>query len=165
MYYELSGHLVGYCQDIDFQQNLYTKRVLVSEDLKDALPYLYEKHFGVPYDELSWWFEKGAKEWVKEIEDKWFHNQLDLSELYKDKDFLSDLSSEYMDSDNLDIDDLKDDFEDSLRYELEMLSNEELKELYEYSSSVDYDILDDDDNVIEFGSVDLPELEEEEEDY
>ena len=45
-----------------------------------------------------------------------------------------------------------------------MLSTEELRELYEYDDSVDYTIEDEDEYVVAFGSVDLPEIEDEEED-
>ena len=155
---------VGYCNDIDFYENLDSGEILISEDLRDALPYLYEKHFGVPYRELGWWLEPGAKEWVKEIEDMWLHNKLDLSDLYKDEDFLNSLVEKYSDQINEDtINDLQDEFEDLLRDELDYLDNDELKELYEYDDSVNYTIEDGHGNIVASGFVSLPELDEDEE--
>lgn len=165
MNYSVSYRFTGCCPDIDFYEDLDSGEVLVSEDLRDALPYLYEKHFGVPYRELGWWLEPGAKEWVKEIEDKWFHNKLDLSEVYKDTEFLASLAQKYSTQINEDtVEDLKDDFEMMLRDELDYLDNDELKDLYEYDDTIDYTIEDEDGNIIASGYVDLPELEEDEED-
>ena len=165
MNYSVSYIFTGCCPDIDFYETLDSGEVLVSEDLRDALPYLYEKHFGVPYRELGWWLEPGAKEWVREIEDKWFHNKLDLSEVYKDTEFLASLAQKYSTQINEDtIEDLKDDFEMMLRDELDYLDNDELKDLYEYDDTVDYTIEDEDGNIIASGYVDLPELEDDEED-
>lgn len=164
MYHTVSYNFTGFCPDVDFQYTLESGTVTIAEDLRDAIPYLYEKHFGVPYRELGWWLEPGAREWMKDIEDKWFHNQLDLSEVYKDEEYLQELAQEYYSVSVENIDDMKDEFEDALKDELENLSNEELKELYEYDDSVDYTIEDDDDHVVAFGFVYLPDLDEDEED-
>ena len=164
MNYSVSYHFTGKCPDVDVYETLESGQVLISESLEDALPYLFEKHFGVPYRELGWWLEPGAKEWVKEIEYKWMHNQLDLSEVYKDKEFLEELALKYsyqIDEDT--IDDLKDEFEERIREEFDLLNNDELKELYEYDDSVNYTIEDDDENVIAEGYVYLPDLDEDEE--
>ena len=164
MYYTVSYTFTGVCPIVDFQHTLESGDVVVSDDLWNAIPYLYEKHFGVPYKELGWWLESGAREWMKEIEDKWLHNQLDLSEVYKDQDYLNELAKQYYTVSVEDIEDMKDEFEDALRDELDLLSTEELRELYEYDDSVDYIIEDDNECVVAFGSVDLPEIEDEEED-
>lgn len=164
MYYAIDFQVKGYCPDLDLESNFENCHILVSEDLRDALPYLYEKHFDVPYKELGWWLEPGAREWMKEMEDKWMHNQLDLTEVYKDSEFLASLSDKYADYSSVDIDTLRDEFEDEIRDELYSLSNDELRDLYEYSDSVDYTIEDSSGNVLASGYVDLPELDEEEDD-
>lgn len=163
MNYSVSYSFTGNCSDIDLYETLDSGQVIVSEDLRDALPYLYEKHFGVPYRELGWWLEPGAKEWVKEIEDKWLHNKLDLSELYKNEEFLNSLADKYSDRIDEDtIEDLRDEFEDMIRDELSDLENDELKELYEWDDSVNYTIEDSEGNIIASGWVCLPDLDEEE---
>ena len=95
MNYEIEVSAVGYCEALgEYYPASYSKK-LVQEDLKDALPYLYEKEFGTPYRELGWWLIPGAKEFVKDLEDKWNKNKLDLSYLYKNKDFLATLVPKY----------------------------------------------------------------------
>lgn len=168
MYYNISTGLVGYCEALDYTSSNETGyTVSVSEDLRDAIPYLYEKHFGVPYRELGWWLEPGAKEFVKDLEDKWMHNKLDLSEVYKDEEFLKLLSEKYASYSTEALEQIKEDFEDELRWKLDLLSLKELKLLQEeYGDTIDYDIYDSDDNVVDYGYVDLPDDydEEDEED-
>jgi hypothetical protein len=69
----------------------------VDENLKDVIAFLYKKHFGKEYIELGWWLEPGAKEFVKDIEDKWFHNKIDTLTLYTDYEFIDFLKQVYYD--------------------------------------------------------------------
>lgn len=164
MNYSVNYTFTGKCPDIDLYEKLELGQVLISEDLRDAIPYLYQKHFGIPYAELGWWLEPGAKEWLKEIENKWMHNQLDLSEVYKDKEFLKELCLKYSNQINEDtLDDLKDEFEDKIQDELDYLDRTELVELYEYDDKVNYIIEDHNENIIAEGYVYLPDLDDEDE--
>ena len=150
----------GYCADIDFEEDLISGQVVISEDLKDALPYLYEKHFGIPYNELGWWLEPGAQEFVKDLEDKWFHNKLDLSEVYCDEEFLNKLVSENAGRFDMNLNDVVYEFEDMLRDELYGLCKSEIEDLYEYDDEVSYVIYDAFDNEIYQGWMSLPDLED-----
>ncbi len=164
MYRTINYAFVGVCPDIDFQYKLESGTILVYEDLNDALPYLYEKHFGIPYSELSWYLEPGAKEWVKELEDKWMHNELDLSEVYNDEEFIASLSEENTHLSESTIEDMKDELEDAIEEELDCLSVSELKELYDEDDVIRYTIEDDNGNVIAGGFVIVPEPDDEEDD-
>lgn len=164
MYYTVGCAIYGVCPAIDYSKQLKGEIITVMEDLRDALPYLYEKHFGKEYGELSWYLEPGAKEFVKDLEDKWMHNKLDLSEVYKDEEFLKSLAERYSTQLSREcIEDIQDEFEDMLRDELTYLDTDELKELYEYDDTVDYDIEDEDGNIIAIGFVCLPDLEDDDE--
>ena len=164
MYYALGLGIYGYCRALDYQEELQDADLLISEDLRDALPFLYKKHFGVEYKELGWWLIPGAREWVKEMEDKWFHNQLDLHDLYKDPEFLEELRTAIYSLNYDEIEDMVSDFEMSLEGELNSMDSDEIKELYdEEGPTIDYDIVTEDDEVIYCGSVWLPDLEEEDE--
>ena len=161
MYYEVPSGLVGYCEALDYQSQLDDSCKLVSEDLKDALPYLYEKHFGKPYKELGWWLEDGAEEFVKGLEDKWLKNELDLSEVYKDEDFLKSLATEYTKDQ---LYNAQCEMEDEIIDELYSLSTDELRDLInDYGDEIEYVIYDTDDKMVAWGEVSVPELDEEEE--
>lgn len=62
--------------------------VPLMDDLDTYIRYAYEKKFGVPYRELGWWLEPGAKEFVKELEADWAHNKLDFHEAYRDRGYV-----------------------------------------------------------------------------
>lgn len=151
MNYEIVVSATGYCEALnEYYPVSYTKK-LVQEDLKDAIPYLYEQEFGTPYRELGWWLIPGAKEFVKDLEDKWSKNELDISYLYKNKDFLATLVPPYSQEE---LEEFKDDVEDSILSDLQALDDDELYELKEQDEDgVSYVIYDANENEIENGFV------------
>ena len=84
--------------DDDYDTAIGTVHYTVTEDIKDIVPWLYEQHFGVPYRELGWWLEPGAKEFVKKIEDDYWHNRLDTYPIYHDYHFFEWLKERQKDS-------------------------------------------------------------------
>jgi hypothetical protein len=69
----------------------------VQESLQDVIEYKYYKKYDKPYHPLAWYLEDGAKEFVKEIEDAWLHNTLDMYAIYSDYDFYDWLKDKYED--------------------------------------------------------------------
>lgn len=67
----------------------------IDVDLQEILEYLYYKRYNKFYNPLSWYLEDNAKEFVKSIEDDWFHNRLNDIELSQNKDFISYLKHKY----------------------------------------------------------------------
>lgn len=55
------------------------------EDLEDIKRYFYNKKYSKCYDNLNWYLEDGAIEYMKEIENNWMHNKIDTNEIYKDE--------------------------------------------------------------------------------
>lgn len=69
----------------------------IVEDFEDVLAFLFEQEFHVPYHINSYTLEKGGKEFVLELEDKWFKNELDTFKLYtEDEIFKQWLESRYI---------------------------------------------------------------------
>ena len=164
MYYTVRCSLYGNCADINYREVVDGSKIIINEDIRDVISYLYEKHFGVPYRELGWWLEPGAKEFVKELEDKWWKNELDVSKIYADEEYLKELATERALFSEEDLEDAQDYFEESLRSELDDLEQDELEDLWNFNITVDYTIEDEEVNVLAVGFVDLPELKEDEED-
>lgn len=67
----------------------------IEVDLQEILEYFYYKRYNKFYNPLSWYLEDNAKEFVKSIEDDWFHNRLNDIELSQNKDFISYLKRKY----------------------------------------------------------------------
>lgn len=77
--------------------NLYDYSYVVEEKLDDVVDYLFLKKYNKKYKKnLSWCLEEGAVEFVKDIENKWWHNELDTYELYQDSDFINYLKDVYL---------------------------------------------------------------------
>lgn len=159
------------CPAIDYVHESLCGSILIHEDIRDAIPFLYEEHFHERYNELGWYLIEGAREFVKDLEDKWSRNELDLSPLYDtNEDFQEYLKERYFITDQseveLDIEMLKDDCEDTIEQELDLLDDEERRELLQYDEKVYYDVYIED-KLVTQGSVSIPEPEDEddEEDY
>lgn len=144
--------------------------VPIEEDFKTILAYLFKKRFDVAYNEMSWYLEKGAREFVRDLEDKWLHNEIDTFDLYHNDEFL-EFYKEFNDIKiELDEDEFIDAFEefyDDCKDEVAWMSKEELEELkedYKYGIEVEGEFGDyyrsEDIDIDEF----LEELEDDEED-
>lgn len=86
-----------YEEDLDAFNDSGLFDYYVEEELKDIIKYLFLKKYHKAYRELGWWLEDGAKEFVKDIENKYYHNEFDSYELYhnyKFLDFLKELHSD-----------------------------------------------------------------------
>ena len=124
--------------------------IKINPDLKDVIAYLFYKKYGKPYNELSWYLEDGAKEFVKGIEDSWNANTFDEFSLYHDHEFLGYLKKMYeneeVDEDDLEelLDDWKEDIEDELdgmtKADLQYLRDTEGQYLEYYAGSLRGDI-------------------------
>ena len=106
--------------------------ICIDENLQDIIAFLYYKKYDKPYNELSWYLEEGAREFVKDIEDQWLHNTLDTFSLYKDEEFLEFLSECYTDElDEEQLEDLMEEFKDKVKDELDDLEWRDAKYLNE----------------------------------
>ena len=150
------------CPDLD---EVYDDVISIDYDrLEYLIPYLYEQHFGVPYKELGWWLEDGAQEFVKDVEDKWWNNTLEIDSLQHSDKFVEYLVNNYEKLD-INLEDLLEDFKSDLEMELELMDAEELKELDdEVCGAVDFDVYLND-RFVQSIEVELPEHDDFEEDY
>ena len=89
--------LVPSNSDIDisnFHGGEYTYSV--EENLQDILDYLFLTKYGITIsDNLGWYLEDGAKEFVKDIENKYWSNTLDTLRIYQDYHFIDFLKDRY----------------------------------------------------------------------
>lgn len=60
---------------------------MVEENLRDIISYLFENKYFKEYDESNYYLEPGAKEFVKDIEEKWYNNSIDPHDFYSYKNF------------------------------------------------------------------------------
>lgn len=70
---------------------------LVDIGMNDFIGYLFEKKYNRSYDDLGWWLEDGAKEYIKELEFAYMHNTLDTYKYIRDPEFISWLTDKYYD--------------------------------------------------------------------
>ena len=167
IYGGVTKHVQFSCDDLDMYDD-YTIDIPVQEDFKDILAYYFEKKYEVPYTETGWVIEKGAREFVRDLEDKWFHDEIDTFTLYHDRDFLNFLERRTLDT-NWSIleEDLEDNYRDFLsdcESEARSMSKEALKELIEYTcGECDVDAyIDDEWQHFAVDKVDLEEIYEDE---
>lgn len=68
----------------------------ISENIQDIIEYKFSEKYNIDYNYTTWYLEEGAKEFVKDLEYKWWHNQLDTTELYSfDYKFVNWLKDKY----------------------------------------------------------------------
>ena len=109
------AHVHFCCDELDMEDE-FDIEVPVQENFKDILAYYFEKKYEVPYSETSWVIEKDARGFVRDLEDKWLHNEIDTFTLYHDSEFLEFLNNRGIDdSDNYVDDVVEDAYQDFLR--------------------------------------------------
>lgn len=109
-----------------------TFSITIDEDVKDIIAYLFYKKYDKPYNELSWYLEDGAKEFVKDIEDKWSSNTLDTFSLYQDREFLEFLSERYADEVTQEqMEEFLEEYKDDVKDELDDMEWVDIKYLNE----------------------------------
>ena len=130
VYKGVSKHIEFSCDYLDVYDE-FDIEVPVTESFRDVLAYLFEKKYDKPYSELSWYLEEGAKDFVKDLEDKWLHNEIDTFTLYHDRDFLDFLESRDISWTPLDneIEDAYQDFLNECEWEARRMSKSQLKDL------------------------------------
>lgn len=67
----------------------------IQSNIQDIIEYEYENKFRKKYDALSWYLESGAKEFVKDLENKWFSNKIDTIAMFQDFKFIDWLKERY----------------------------------------------------------------------
>lgn len=118
-----------------------SEMVHLADDYQVILEFLYQKHFNKSYDPLGWMLLPGAKEFVKDFDDKWFHNQIDEFAIEHDPEFtefVKDYVAEEVVLDEDTWDELLEIYIDFVKDELAEASQKELKELYEDLNGNDY---------------------------
>ena len=164
MYYSTNYYIKGYCEPLNITKTLKKDSITIAEDLNDIITYLYEKHYNIPYDELSWYLEPGAKEFVKDIEYRWLHNTLDTTSICQDKDFVKSLLLKECELSTDDLDDLKIKFETFIDKKLQSLDDQTIRDLYSScGDGVEYTIYSESKigtQILNNGLVLLPELDE-----
>lgn len=129
------------CSALDKYETQYVE-VPIVENFDTIKAYLFEKRFDVPYKELSWVLEKGAREFIRDLEDKWNHNEIDTYSLYHDEDFLEFVKNHELEELEYDEEDFLEAFEDFYNdcyNDLVYSSKQELEELkdeYRYGIEV-----------------------------
>lgn len=67
----------------------------IQSNIQDIIEYEYENKFRKKYDALSWYLESGAKEFVKDLENKWLSNKIDTVAMFQDFKFIDWLKERY----------------------------------------------------------------------
>lgn len=67
----------------------------IQSNIQDIIEYEYENKFRKKYDALSWYLESGAKEFIKDLENKWFSNKIDTVAMFQDFKFIDWLKERY----------------------------------------------------------------------
>lgn len=56
----------------------------LEEDIEDIKKFMFFKKYNKHYNDMNWYLEEGAKEFIKQVEDDWLANKLDTDAIYKD---------------------------------------------------------------------------------
>ena len=137
MRYKVKGTIHRECLELGMQDEFEIIDT-IDEDLRMLVAYFYEQHFNKPYNELSWYLEPGAKEFVKEVENKYWHNEIDSFALARDDKFIEFLSNNYeCDFDENLLDEELDNYREEILDELRDLTLEELRDLPHW---IDYEV-------------------------
>ena len=127
------------CSALDKYDTQYLEAP-IEENFDTIKAYLFEKRFDVAYSPLSWVLEKGAREFMYDLEDKWNHNQIDTYELYHNEEFLEFVKNyEKLELDEQEFLDMFEEFYEECREDLTWnYSKQELKDLKdEYHYGID----------------------------
>ena len=68
---------------------------VVDTTLQDYVEYFFKQEYRKEYNPLAWYLEDNAREFVKDIENKWMHNELDEMSLSNDVSFRKFLKKKY----------------------------------------------------------------------
>ena len=99
--YGLSSFLPSYVSiddldDLKFYPEPYT--LLIDEELDDICEYYFYKNYGVHYlNNLAWYQQPNAREFIRDIADRYRRNEIDTLTLYREPDFQEQLKETYHD--------------------------------------------------------------------
>lgn len=87
----------------------------LDEDIRDIRKYMFFKKYNKHYNDMNWYLEDDAKEYLKSVEDAWLANKLDTDAIYKDsyiyemyaEKVAEDLEFQAYDSDDIDYHDYR----------------------------------------------------------
>ena len=130
MVYSINKSITCSCDPLYDLESTYDVSVTFSEDFKDVLAYLFQKEYGVYYNDTTWLLEPNAKEFVKDLEDKWLRDEIDTYTLYHDDDFLEFMSKRVEVDDTTLMNELNN-FKDDVELELRCWTKRELSDLIE----------------------------------
>lgn len=94
--YDQDDILQDIADGIDFVSENGSFYYKITENIRDIVHYLFYKKYNKKFNDLSWFLEEGARDFVKDIEHQWWKNEFDSFKLYHDDDFLEFLKDEYM---------------------------------------------------------------------
>jgi len=75
-------------EDIDYEYDIELSR-------EDYVEYEYEKRIGRPFNLTSYFLDDNGIKTYNEIEDKWYHNEVDERKLLADEKFILFLKDKY----------------------------------------------------------------------
>lgn len=66
------------CEDYPFNDDHFTYDYYVDIECQDIVEFLFKEKYGKEWNPLSWHLEEGARELVKDIEDSWLRDDVDV---------------------------------------------------------------------------------------
>lgn len=82
---------IPYTVHVDIDDDIeydYVSEFVCPLDIKDIIIYEYKNKYNEAFKEMSWWLLPGAKEFVKELENAWLHNQIDEFKYKNNSEFI-----------------------------------------------------------------------------
>jgi hypothetical protein len=68
---------------------------VVEDNLQDIVEYMYELKFNKKYNYLNWYLESGSREFIKDLQEKWWKNEIDTITLHQNFDFKDWIKDKY----------------------------------------------------------------------
>lgn len=81
------------CDEYPYEDESFDYTYWIDISCQDIVEYLFKEKYCKEYNQLSWYLEEGAREFVKDIEDSWLRNDVDEYGMLRDlslRDFLKD---------------------------------------------------------------------------
>lgn len=85
------------CDEYPFNDDHFTYDYYVDVECQDIVEFLFKERCGKVWNPLSWHLEEGARELVKDIEDSWLRDDIDIYAMLQDLPLRDFLKSKYSD--------------------------------------------------------------------
>lgn len=85
------------CDEYPFNDDHFTYDYCVDVECQDIVEFIYKDAYGKEWNPLSWHLEKGARELVKDIEDSWLRDDIDIYAMLQDLPLRDFLKNKYSD--------------------------------------------------------------------